>query len=113
VWSDDALMLGLAKLCRIPREHCPPDASAWLDAAITPGDHMLTVPADWDLAGVTSIDELETRWFAPLLHALKERRLQRLTVYPRLDRAYHVDAARLRRWWVRRVPLTRVLNEPT
>ena len=98
VWSDAVVALGLAKLSHVPRMGVPADARIWLNAATTPGDHLLVLPA------VTSEDlaDMEADWFVPLYEALKNRRLQRLTLHFLNGAAYSVDAAGLRRWWVRR-----------
>jgi len=106
VWSDDVVALGLAKLSHVPRTGVPGSARAWLKAAITPGDHLLVLPA------VTreALANMNADWFAPLYDALKNRRLQRLSLHPANGSAYRVDAAALKRWWIRRQPLDRFLS---
>ena len=101
VWSDAVVALGLAKLSRVPRTGAPEDARAWLNAALTPGDHLLVLPA------VTrqGLADMEADWFAPLYAALKNRRLQRLTLQLLNGTAYRVDARALKRWWRWRRPL--------
>ena len=106
VWSDDVVALGLAKLSRVPRTGAPESARAWLNAAITPGDHLLVLPAVTRAA----LANMDADWFAPLYDALKNRRLQRLTLHPANGSAYPVDAAALKRWWIRRRPFDQFLS---
>jgi hypothetical protein len=105
-WSDDAFALGLAKLSGTPRSGAPADARAWLDAAITPGDHLLALPprANEDAA------QWNARWIAPLLAALRESRLDRLTLHALDGAAFTADRRALRRWWVRRRGLSEFLQ---
>ena len=106
VWSDNAVALGLAKLSRVPRTGAPGDAHTWLNAAITPGDHLLVLPA----AARTDLASMDAGWFAPLYKALKNRRLQQLTLHLLNGAAYSVDATAIRRWWIRRRPLAQFFS---
>ncbi len=108
VWSDDAVALGLAKLSHVPRTGAPDAARAWLNAAITPGDHLLVLPAVTREALVS----MNAAWFAPLSEALKNRRLQRLTLHLLNGAAYSIDASALKRWWLRRRPLAQFFRVP-
>ena len=105
VWSDNVVALSLAKLARVPRTGAPTSARAWLHEAITPGEHLVVLPAQVDLAS------MEAEWFAPLYEALKNKRLQRLTLHVMNGTAYSVDAAVLKRWWIRRRPLAQFLGD--
>lgn len=106
VWSDDVVALGLAKLSQVPRTGAPANTRAWLNAAMTPGDHLLVLPATThaELAG------MDTDWFAPLYDALKSRRLQRLTLHLLPGVAQRIDTAAVGRWWVRRRPLAQLFS---
>ncbi len=101
VWSDAIVTQGLAKLSQVPSVSVPGNAQRWLNAASASGDHLLLLPAV-TCAGLAALD---AHWFAPLYDALKSRRLQRLTLHLLKGAAYRIDAAALRRWWVRRRPL--------
>lgn len=105
VWSDDPVTLGLAKLSATPRTAQPTDANAWLDAAITPGDHLLVLPHhDEEFA-----TNMEILWFMPLLDALKSARLQQLTLCTTGHR-WSIDRTASKRWWVRRRALPALLQ---
>lgn len=106
VWSGDAVALGLARLSEVPYNNAPDDARGWLDAAAAGGDHLLVLPP----VTHTGLAEMDTRWFAPLYDALKKRRMQRLTLHLLNGAAYRVDAAALKRWWLRRRPLARFFD---
>ncbi|MBI3776008.1 MAG: hypothetical protein HY273_10725 [Gammaproteobacteria bacterium] len=108
VWSDDVVALGLAKLSGVPRTGAPESARAWLNAAVTPGEHLLVLPGESrvELAG------MDAAWFAPLLAALKKRVLQRLTLHLVSGAGYSVDTAALKRWWIRRRELAQFLSAP-
>jgi len=109
VWSDDAVALGLAKLSHVPRTGAPESAGAWLHAAITPGDHLLVLPAVTRAA----LAGMDAAWFAPLCAALKSRRLLRVTLHFANGVAYRVDTAALKRWWIRPRPLDQFLSAPS
>ena len=105
VWSDEIVTQGLARLSQVPSASAPGDARRWLNAAPAPGEHLVVLPA-------VTCDELaamEAGWFGPLFDALKNRRLRHLTLHLLNETAYSIDAAVLRRWWVRRRPLTQIL----
>jgi hypothetical protein len=86
VWTDDALLRGLARAAGLPLHAAPADAADWLTRAGT-GEHLIllagaeTEPADnagpdWrDYA-----ERWERSWLAPLLAALSSGRLRRLTL---------------------------------
>lgn len=106
VWSEEPLALGLAKLSATPRTALPPDAQSWLDAAITPGDHLLVLPHTFTEEFTMHLD---TRWFAPLLAALKTARLQQLTLCSAGHR-WSIDRTAAKRWWVRRRALSAFID---
>jgi hypothetical protein len=104
LWSDDALLLGLAKHTRVPRTGALAGATAWLDAAITPGDHLLTPPHSGADAR-QRIEALNRDWIAPLMLALKARRIASLTLVMESGARCSAHGKILERWWVRRRPL--------
>ncbi len=106
VWSDDALILGLAKLARTPRGGAPAQAREWLDAAITPGDHLVTPKSDTGRDAASWIEAFERDWIAPLVAALKAREINSLTLAIDRGARYTAPGKALERWWVRRRPLT-------
>jgi hypothetical protein len=106
-WGDDPFALGLAKLSSTPRSGAPADAREWLDAAITPGEHLLALPAP---RANDEVAQLNARWIAPLLAALRESRLDRLTLHALDGAAFTVDRRALRRWWVRRRHLSEFMQ---
>jgi hypothetical protein len=88
VWSDEALPCALAAGARLPAAPLPAGAGQWLRAMDVASSHHLLVigqlaaPAQY--ADLTSwreaITALERDWFAPLLEALRQRRISRLTL---------------------------------
>lgn len=108
-WSDDPVLRGAARLTGVPERCLPRDADKWLDAiGGEAGQHLLHLqglerPArvreheDWarTLAG------LDERWIAPLVTAVGEGRITRLTLLT--DGAgWTLRRPNLRRWWRRR-----------
>ena len=109
VWSDDAAALALATAAQSSAARVPADAAAWLACAGTQGSHLVVVA---DLARAVAyrvgdawragLESLETRWFAPLAQALRERRIARLTlVVPGTVATWRFDAttADLLKFW--------------
>jgi hypothetical protein len=75
VWSDDPLAHGLASASRSPWSPTPPGADAWLNQA-TDGSHLVTLGAP----DKTDVSHWDRTWFAPLLQALKEKRLAEVSL---------------------------------
>jgi hypothetical protein len=105
MWSDDALLLGLAKLSRVPRTGAPANAREWLDAAITPGHHLLTPKPSAATDPSAFIESLNRDWIAPLMQALKARQLTSLTLVLDSGARFTAQGNMLERWWIRRRPL--------
>lgn len=112
VWSDEPLGLGLARLAGIPGTKLPDSPARWLQAA-TPGGTQLVILdqarravgyGDADAWG-DYIHEIDERWIAPALQALKQNVVQRLTLYTDSGAESTLSARALRRWWRRRQPL--------
>jgi hypothetical protein len=78
VWGDDPLMRGLAQASGLTCAATPDHAARWL-AQASEGEHLLLLEPV--AAGQRNpLESLERRWFAPLLQALKQRRLAALTL---------------------------------
>jgi hypothetical protein len=85
VWSDEPLAQALATHADIPARKCPAEAQVLFEGA---GESALVVLTD--LASATAhhdigawrerLATLESRWFAPMLAALRARRLDRLSI---------------------------------
>jgi len=109
VWSDEPLGLGLARLAGIPGATASDAPARWLQAA---GSQLVILDqarrpvgygddADWG----DYIHEINERWIAPALQALKQNALQQLTLYTDSGAEFTLSARALRRWWRRRQPL--------
>ena len=91
VWSDDAIATALAVAGGGETAPLPADASAWLAATASrpkPYDSHLIVTEALMAAAAhqdaeswrAQIAALETRWFRPLLQALRQGRMRRITL---------------------------------
>jgi hypothetical protein len=104
VWSDDPLARGLACAARIDLSSAPAGAEQWLSAA-GDGAHLVVLDrseSDEDDALATC----ERAWFAPLLQAIKARRLSVLgVVVERLEDTlrFELAAGDLWKFWRRAV----------
>ena len=94
-----------------PRRHRTPGAGAvpWLERSPEDGRHLVVIEA---LRGARALGEaealdrrlreLEERWFAPLLAALRAGRIGMLTVHvPEAGAAFETERGDLRRFWRR------------
>jgi hypothetical protein len=52
-------------------------------------------PSAW----ARSIQRLEDDWFAPLLDALKKRRLESATLFTDIGTSFRITSRAARRWW--------------
>lgn len=119
VWAADPLARGLARWTNTPALEMPASADALLDNAPAGGvglallDGLEAARAYGDLgAWETRLCELESAWFAPLLAALRERRIGMLSVHGfGGDKPFSVEAVRqdLGRFWRRPKRLTAYL----
>jgi hypothetical protein len=87
IWSDDVVARALAHATETPCAALPPSATHWLEQA-TPGDHLivhdrLRGAAQYaDHGGwLDAAAALDAEWFAPLLDAVKRRRLAELVLW--------------------------------
>ena len=120
VWAADPLARGLARWTNTPALGLPTSAQSLLDAAPAEGVGLALLdgleaaraygdPGAWD----TRLRELESVWFAPLLAALRERRIGMLSVHGfGGDKPFSVEAVRhdLGRFWRRPKPLAKQLG---
>lgn len=111
VWTEDAVVVGLAELNGIASASVPSNASDWL-AQASAGRHLLTndelqqSAAYADLEGWSAgVARFEEEWFAPLLRALRSGLVQEVRLYPGDGRLYAVRGGDLWRVWRRPRPL--------
>jgi hypothetical protein len=105
VWSDDPLARGLALASGVSLASLPKNAEQWL-AQANRGEHVLVLDSI-SAGGGNPVDDLERNWFAPLLRALRARRLSLLSLRigtgERVLR-FDLSASDLWKFW-RRAPL--------
>lgn len=113
--SNEPLSLGLAALSSTPRTHVPQDAATWLNTNISPGEHLLVLDElsrDWQCgdtaAWVESVRKLEQGWLAPLLDALRCKKINALTICTCNGSKYTLSRSGLRRWWRRKKSLATI-----
>lgn len=103
-WGEDPLLRGLAQAANLPWARAPADAGGWLSQA-SEGRHVMVLGAP-PVAPAGTAQHLEHAWFAPLLQALKERRLSTLVLLARTDDdslRYELAGGDLWKFW-RRAP---------
>ena len=113
VAASDPVALGLAQLSGARSRALPDSADAWLEALPEEGRHLAVLDglrAPRALAQEAEYAEhlagLESRWFAPLLAALRRGRIGMASVHlPGLGHAYETIRGDLRRFWRRPRPL--------
>jgi len=108
--SEEALALGLAKLCQCPisrgtgTSECFDDEREVLMALSTERLQPNDVEA-WK----TLVETLDSDWVDPILRCLKSGRLSAVTL-DTLDKVYRLTAAGMRRFWRRKRPLRAYLR---
>ena len=113
VTADDALAAGLARIAGIRQQALTAGAREWLEGAPREGRHLVVLDAlraALALGGADShvqrLAALESRWFAPLLEALRGDRIGMVTVQvPDAGDGYETVRSDLRRFWRRARPL--------
>lgn len=105
VWSDEAFSAGLARLSGIPLDSTPNSAAAWLAQAGNFGEQLVVLAAQSKHA-TSSLEQLSSEWFAPLLAALKSRKLDSLHLYAGQGKSFYVTSSSVKRWWKRTRRLT-------
>ena len=83
-WTEDPLLRGLARASGLPVFPSPAGADDWM-AHAQPGQHCILLDAAEAPTGASAdwygyAEQLERRWFAPLLAALSARQLSQLTL---------------------------------
>jgi hypothetical protein len=103
VYSDSPLLQGLARHAGIGCHPLPDGAEWWLNGACE-GRHLALIETGHSSARSGNVEAwrefivaLSANWFEPLLHALKDGRLQSMTVLT--DRYLRYHAGRARWWW--------------
>ncbi len=122
IHADDPLALGLARTAGIGAHPLPHDLAQILAAPTAEGvvwiilDRLRAPCAYGDAqAWRATLMELEARWFAPALEALRRRRLGMLTIHavgPSSSLATEATASDLRYFWRRRKNLAAYINRP-
>jgi hypothetical protein len=103
VWGDDPLARGLALASRVAWASLPQRADQWLTQA-SQGEHLLMLDC---VSPSNGLNTLERDWFAPLLGALRQRELARLTLLAANGDAtlrFELGAGDLWKFW-RRAPM--------
>lgn len=116
VWSDAPLVAALAELDGATRHAPLDDARAWLSMAAPRGRHLVVLDGGYRPARCADIEawqefvtHLDRDWMAPMLLALRDGRLQSITIAGDESAACRLDRRGLRRWWRRRLPFERVI----
>ncbi len=103
-YGDSALLQGLASHAGIRCRPLPEGAARWLNCS-GEGHHLALIETGHSSARSSNVEgwrefivALSANWFEPLLHALKDGRLQSVTVLTDRYLSYHAERAR---WWWR------------
>lgn len=113
VTSDDPVARGLARVAAIRARELPASADAWLDRSPEDGRHLVVLDALRaplalsDASGFAQrLEDLERRWFAPLLSALRAGRVGMVSVHvPEAGSSFETIRGDLRHFWRRPKPL--------
>lgn len=117
VWSDEALPCSFAANADIAAAALPADAGQWLRSTDFANSHHLIVLGQLTAAAQygdmarwrDQITALERDWFAPLLAALRRRRISRLTLAlpgHQSSQRFELAPADLLKFWRSKSPLT-------
>lgn len=113
--SDEPAGLGLARVAGIRSRPVPAGGEAWLDRLPEDGRHLAVLDVlraplalgDQEVFA-SRLQDLEAKWFAPLLAALRAGRIGMLTVrVPDAGASFETIRGDLRRIWKRPRPLKR------
>jgi hypothetical protein len=113
VSADEPIALGLARAARIRGRPLPASAEAWVERSPEEGRHLVVLDALRlplalsDAAALPdALADLEKKWFAPLLGALRAGRIGMLSVHvPDAGASFEIIRGDLRRFWRRARPL--------
>ena len=114
-WADEALARGLAHAAGSTTHPLPQNADAWLNAAAPSAEHLIV----WDAprraaqygdyaAWHACLAAFETQWAQPLMRALRNGRVDKLTLHAvgtQSVQTFSVNRAATWRFWRRRKPL--------
>lgn len=107
-WSEDALVMGLARHVDVERDAMPDGAREWLEGAPCPGLHLIVFDDLYPPVRRTDIDawrtglaRLSASWAQPLLGALDRGVVARVSIHE--ERGHRFTATRRGRfrWWRR------------
>lgn len=109
VTADEPLARGLARRAGIAPRELPRDAAAWLAASPEGGVHLVVLDglrAPQALGDAQAcaerLQEIDARWCAPLLDALRAQRVGMLTIHaPEAGLSFETTRGDLRRFWRR------------
>jgi len=115
VSADEPASLGLARIAGLRGRPLAADAQTWLGRLPEDGRHLAVLDvlrAPLALGDTEAfagrLQALETKWFAPLLDALRDGRIGMLTVrVPDAGASFETIRGDLRRFWKRAKPLKR------
>lgn len=109
LWSTEAVSSGLAQLSHTPQSGLPDSAIDWLAQADSSGEHLIVLDylqQEWQSQGMDvwaiSVRQLNQQWFAPLLEALKSKKIKQINLYDCRGRVFRLTRAGLKRWWRRK-----------
>ncbi len=100
VYTDDDTAATIACAVSLPTQKLPANLHRFDWSARQAIAILLLQPFD-----VQQLIQLEAHWFAPLVTALREGKLQQLTLHTRAQ-LFVITRRSIRRWWRRRHPLT-------
>lgn len=113
VTAGEPVALGLALLSGARPRGLPASAEAWLEALPQDGRHLVVLDGlrtpralSQEAEYAACLATLESRWFAPLLAALRRGRIGMLSLHlPDVGHAFETISGDLRRFWRRPRPL--------
>ncbi len=116
VWTDDCLAKGLALTSGTGLSSLPQNAQAWLAQSPVPGVHLVVLDSllgaaqyrDMD-RWLENIEKLETRWFAPLLIALRNGELEEIIISSN-SWSFAISRGDLWKLWRRSQPMAKYAN---
>ena len=107
-WSDDALVLGLARRAGIECSALPAGAGAWLDCARRPGAHLVAFDALYRAVRRSDVDawrdglaRFSASWAEPLLDALDRGAVARVSIHDERGNRFAATRWGRFRWWRR------------
>ncbi|HMY60488.1 MAG TPA: phosphoglycerate mutase [Nitrosomonas sp.] len=87
VWSNYPITQALANLCNAPHYPLPPDTNEWLQST-NEGNHLVVIDllqkkAQYKIINewYDCINQLEQKWFSPLLNGIKKDQIKQLTIH--------------------------------